>query len=219
MTPTQESTSVGGTTAAQKSAGPSEPPREPSSQLPPKETDAELVRRAAAGSELAFRSLYRAYVRPVYWLAHGILRDPRDAEDVAQETFVLAWSRLGGLELVSDSLLPWLATICRFQAANRLRSRLRDRERTVEADDETPSPHDLEQQIVTAALAEAILRETAGLAELDRAIFRLCATEGRGYEEAAVTLGVSHATVRNRLSRVRRRLRLVVDDFRGAETS
>ena len=82
MTPTQESTSVGGTTAAQKSAGPSEPPREPPSQLPPKETDAELVRRAAAGSELAFRSLYRAYVRPVYWLAHGILRDPRDAEDV-----------------------------------------------------------------------------------------------------------------------------------------
>ncbi|WKK71091.1 sigma-70 family RNA polymerase sigma factor [Rathayibacter oskolensis] len=181
------------------------------------ETDAELVRRAAAGSELAFRSLYRAYVRPVYWLAHGMLHDAGEAEDVTQETFVVAWSKLGELELASDSLLPWLATICRFQAANRVRSRRRDREQTVEADDELASPHDLEQQMVTAALTEAILRETEGLAELDRSIFRLCATEGRGYDEAAATLGVSHATVRNRLSRVRRRLRLVVDDFRGAE--
>ncbi|MWV49578.1 sigma-70 family RNA polymerase sigma factor [Rathayibacter sp. VKM Ac-2803] len=181
------------------------------------ETDAELVRRAAAGSELAFRSLYRAYIRPVYWLAHGVLRDAGEAEDIAQETFVIAWSKLGGLELASDSLLPWLATICRFQAANRVRSRRRDREQTVEADDDLASPHDLEQQMVTTALTEAILRETQGLGELDRAIFRLCATEGRGYDEAAATLGVSHATVRNRLSRVRRRLRLVVDDFRGAE--
>lgn len=183
------------------------------------ETDAELVRRAAAGSELAFRSLYRAYVRPVYWLAHGLLGDPADADDVTQETFVVAWRKLGELELVSDSLLPWLATICRFQAANRLRSRRRDRDRTIEADDELASPHDLEQQVVDAALTEAILRETAGLAEIDRDIFRLCATEGRGYDEAALTLGVSHATVRNRLSRVRRRLRVVVDDFRGAEQS
>ncbi|SMH40547.1 RNA polymerase, sigma subunit, ECF family [Rathayibacter oskolensis] len=181
------------------------------------ESDAELVRRAAAGSEVAFRTLYRAYIRPVYWLAHGLLHDAGDAEDVAQETFVVAWRKLGDLDLVSDSILPWLATICRFQAANRARSRRRDREQTVEADDDLASPHDLEQQMVTAALTEAILRETEGLAELDRAIFRLCATEGRAYDEAAAALGVSHATVRNRLSRVRRRLRLVVDDFRGAE--
>ncbi|MCM6762480.1 sigma-70 family RNA polymerase sigma factor [Rathayibacter sp. ZW T2_19] len=180
-------------------------------------TDAELVRRAAAGSEAAFRTLYRAYVRPVYWIAHGILRDPGNAEEVVQETFVLAWSKLEGLELASDSLLPWLVTICRFQAANRARALRRERERTVETDEEVASPHDLEQQILTAALTEAVLRETEGLSELDRAVFRLCATEGRGYEEAARELGVTHATVRNRLSRVRRRLRLVVDDFRGAE--
>lgn len=183
------------------------------------ETDAQLVQRAAAGSEIAFRTLYRAYVRPVFWLAQGLLRDRGEAEDVTQETFVVAWRKLGDLELASDSLLPWLATICRFQAANRLRARRRDREHTVETDDDLASPHDLEQQVVAAALTEAILRETAGLAELDRSIFRLCATEGRGYEEAALALGVSRATVRNRLSRVRRRLRLVVDDFRGAEQS
>ncbi|MET0589914.1 MAG: sigma-70 family RNA polymerase sigma factor [Naasia sp.] len=176
-------------------------------------TDAELVRRAAGGDETAFRSLYRAYVRPVYWLAHGVLGDPDDAHDVTQETFIVAWRKLDSLELASDSLLPWLATICRFQSANRARSRQRDRQHRAQADTEVAAPLDIEQQIVTDALTEAILRETAELSELDRAIFRLCATEGRGYDEAARELGVTHATVRNRLSRVRRRLRVVVDDF------
>ena len=180
-------------------------------------TDAELVRRAAAGSEAAFRTLYRAYVRPVYWLAHGVLHDPAEAEEVTQETFVVAWGKLDGLDLIGDSLLPWLVTICRFQAANRVRALRRERERTAATEEEPASPHDVEQEVVTAALADAVLRATEGLSELDRAVFRLCATEGRGYEEAAHQLGVTHATVRNRLSRVRRRLRLVVDDFRGAE--
>ena len=88
-------------------------------------TDAALVRAAADGSEMAFRTLYRAYVRPVYWIAHGLVGNAADAEDVTQETFVAAWRKLHGLELAGDSLLPWLATICRFQAANRIRPRLR----------------------------------------------------------------------------------------------
>ena len=87
--------------------------------------DAALVAQAANGSELAFRTLYRAYVRPVYWLAHGLVGNAADAEDVVQETFLVAWRKLPDFELAGESLLPWLATVCRFQAANRIRTRLR----------------------------------------------------------------------------------------------
>ena len=38
--------------------------------------------------ELAFRELYRAYVRPVYWIAHGLVRNRADAEDVTSEVFM-----------------------------------------------------------------------------------------------------------------------------------
>ena len=98
--------------------------------------DAALVAQAADGSEIAFRTLYRAYVRPVYWIAHGLVGNPADAEDVTQETFLVAWRKLPELELAGDSLLPWLATICRFQAANRIRRQRRDREHTAAAADE-----------------------------------------------------------------------------------
>ncbi len=185
--------------------------------MPMHSEDRERARRAAAGDQQAFRTIYRDYVRPVYWIAHGILGSATDAEDVTQETFVVAWRKLPGLDLAGDSLLPWLATICRFQAANRLRLLRRDRANTADAvQEDIPDTVSVEDQVVSAALAERIAAEVGSLSELDREVFRLCVTEGWAYGSAAEHLGVSHAAVRNRLSRVRSRLRGAVTEVRDA---
>ncbi|MFZ8510116.1 RNA polymerase sigma factor, partial [Staphylococcus aureus] len=63
------------------------------------------------------------------------------------------------------------------------------------------------KQVVEAETVAAILAAVEGLGDLDREIFRLCAAEGYGYQAAAESLGVSHGTVRNRLSRIRSRVR------------
>lgn len=174
--------------------------------------DAELVAAAASGSEHAFRTLYRAYVRPVYWLAHGLLGDPGEAEDVAQETFLVAWRKLPELELAGESLLPWLITICRFQSANRIRRRQRERRHTTEADTaDVADTVDVERQVVQSDLVERILAAVGSLSPLDQDIFRLCAAEGYAYQAAADRLGVTHGTVRNRLSRIRTFVRSSVE--------
>lgn len=185
--------------------------------MPVQTSDQRWAAQAAAGDESAFRELYRLHVRPVYWIAHGILGSPADAEDVTQETFVTAWRKLPDLELRGESILPWLGTICRFQAANRLRQRLRDRAHTTEAVDDTlPSTISVEEQVITAAMAARIAAEVGTMSDLDREIFRLCAAEGYAYQAAADELGVSHAIVRNRLSRVRTRLRGAVKEASDA---
>lgn len=185
--------------------------------MPATMQDREWAARAASGDQDAFRAIYRKHVRPVYWIAHGILGSASDAEDVVQETFVVAWRKLPGFELLGDSLLPWLATICRFQAANRLRRVRRDRANTTDAMDETlPATVSVEDQVITASLADLIMAEVDRLDEIDREIFRLCAVDGYAYEAAAAELGVSHAVVRNRLSRVRSRLRGAVKEVRDA---
>ncbi|KQR85748.1 RNA polymerase sigma factor [Microbacterium sp. Leaf179] len=168
--------------------------------------DRALVARAAGGSEVAYRELYRAYARPVYWIAFGLVGDASDAEDVVQETFVVAWRKIPSLRLEGASLLPWLATVCRLQAQNRLRARRRHGSHAA-LDDEIPSVVDVEAQVVEAQTVAAILTAVDRLSELDREVFRLCAAEGYGYEAAAAELGVSHGTVRNRLSRIRSRVR------------
>ncbi|WP_309064469.1 RNA polymerase sigma factor [Microbacterium sp.] len=185
--------------------------------MPMRSEDQERAERAASGDQEAFRTIYRDYVRPVYWIAHGILGSTADAEDVTQETFVVAWRKLPGLELVGASLLPWLATICRFQAANRLRVIRRDRANTADAvQDEVADTVSVEDQVISAALAERIALEVGSLGELDAEVFRLCVVEGYAYQAAAERLGVSHAVVRNRLSRVRTRLRGAVREVRDA---
>lgn len=174
--------------------------------------DAELVEAAAAGSEHAFRTLYRAYVRPVYWLAHGLLGDSADAEDVTQETFLVAWRKLPDLELAGDSLLPWLVTICRFQCANRIRRRQRERRLTSNDDAaDIADTIDVEHQVAQSDLVERILAAVGSLSPLDQDIFRLCAAEGFAYQAAADRLGVTHSAVRNRLSRIRTFVRSTVE--------
>lgn len=175
--------------------------------------DADLVAAAAGGSEHAFQRLYRQYVRPVYWIAYGLLSNAADAEDVTQETFVVAWRKLAGLELQGSSLLPWLATICRFQAANRLRSRRRDlANRSELVDEAVPDTVNVEDQVIGADLAERITAEIDAMSEIDREIFRLCVVEGYGYQAAADSLSVGHGVVRNRLSRIRTRLRTTLTE-------
>ncbi len=140
-------------------------------------TDAELLARAATGSEHAFRSLYRTYATAVYRVAYAILGNAHDAEDVTQETFVTAWTKARGLRLESDSALPWLATICRNHAANRLRRRWNER-RADPLDETAPARSDVEQSILDAELARRISDEVAALSPLDRDIFLLCVSEG-----------------------------------------
>ena len=76
-------------------------------------------------------------------------------------------------------------------------------------DDRQPDMVDVEQQVIDSALAERIAGEVDRMSPDDRRIFALCVIDGYAYQAAADELGVSHGAVRNRLSRIRTRLRSV----------
>ena len=173
--------------------------------------DAHLIAAAQGGDQAAFRDLYRRYARPVYLVALGVVSVPHDAEEVVQEAFLTAWRKLPGLQLASASALPWLATIARFTALNALRARTRraevplpetETEPQLRADDDGPEEAAIRAQ-ATARLEQAI----AALSPAERSLFELCVRDGIGYAEAARRLGLTHGGVRNRLARLRIRLR------------
>lgn len=184
--------------------------------------DAALIAQAAAGDASAFRVLYRRHVAAVYRVAFAVLRRREDAEDVTQETFLTAWRKMAGLELAGTSLLPWLATICRNHSANRLRALRRDDVTAVAtgitadgASAAAAGSGQVEAVVIAADLAARIADTVDRLSELDREIFVLCVAEGFAYSAAAARLGVGHGTVRNRLSRIRGRLRETVEEANG----
>jgi RNA polymerase sigma-70 factor (ECF subfamily) len=90
----------------------------PGIAVPP--DDAELVRRALARDDTAFRTIMERNNRRLYRIARGILRNDAEAEDVVQEAYVNAFTHLDGFRSDS-SLTTWLARITMNEALGRLR--------------------------------------------------------------------------------------------------
>jgi RNA polymerase sigma-70 factor (ECF subfamily) len=167
--------------------------------------DRPLLERAARGDRVAFGRLYDRHVRPVYWQAYSVLRDDREAEDATQDVFVTTWNKIRTITLVDESVLPWLLVTARYTALNARRNR--QRRRGGELDDRLADDRTVEDEVEAGMIRAEIDKAVAALSTIDRRLYDLCVADDYTYEAAAHELGVSHAVVRNRLSRLRTRLR------------
>ena len=177
--------------------------------------DTELLARAQVGDRLAFADLYDRHVRPVYWQACSVLGDASEAEEVTQDVFVTAWRKIRGITPVDGSLLPWLLVTARYTALNAHRRAVR--RSAAPLDDSAVAGDSVEREVEAAQVRAEIDKAVAALAPNDRRLYELCVEGDRTYEQAARELGVSHAVVRNRLHRLRARLRADLRSMR--ETS
>jgi RNA polymerase sigma-70 factor, ECF subfamily len=156
--------------------------------------DAELVQRARGRDEAAIRSIMQSNNRRLYRIARGILRNDGEAEDVVQETYVRAFTRLENFR-GDSSLATWLARIAMNEALGRQRPNV---EWT------TLPPGVLEAQIIQFPLsAESDPEKTMAQREIQhvvehpiddlpeafRIVFITRVIEGMNVEETADILG------------------------------
>lgn len=169
------------------------------------DTDERLVALAGLGDQSALARLIDRHAPTLTRYAWPLVASRTDVEEIVQDTFVTLWERAGGLELRSESLLPWLLVTCRNHAMNLRRKRARA------ANDELP-----EDLAAPADRTEAQERlrwvrdEIDALPDVDRRICELCLLDGRTYSEAAAELGLSVGAVRQRVARSRARLKKAV---------
>lgn len=186
---------------------------------PAQATDRDLVAEARAGSTTAFDALYRRHLDPVYACAARILRNAEEAEEIVQDTFLTAWEKRSSFHFVDESALPWLLVTCRYKSLNRRRKIDRhDRHRAAAPLDEVTdwlgtTDRDAAE---SAELVTAIGAAVARLSNLDRRVFELCFIEGMPYTDAAASMGATDGSIRNRLSRLRDRLRRELGTLKGA---
>ena len=167
----------------------------------------ELVRRAQAGDEGAFRRLVGLHGDRAHALALRILRSASDAEEVAQDAFVRAWRSLPRFRGES-AFSSWLYRIVARRAFDRaavLKGR-RARETGIEVGEELPvgaAGPDAEAQARVRLLARLV----AALPEAARAVVTLYYYQDRSVAEVARTLRMPENTVKTHLSRARAALR------------
>ena len=173
-------------------------------------TDEELVLLARQGDPDAFDQLVVRYQSAAYRTALAALRVPQDAEEVAQDAFVRAWTNLGRFR-GDSSFKTWLLTITWNRAMSRRRSiagwfrRAVAMEDVVEPADSGRSPHAAVQD------AELQLRAQQAIQALSptlRDALLLAQSGEYGYDEIGAMLKSPVGTVKWRVSEARRKVRL-----------
>src|SRR5262245_28047689 len=164
------------------------------------------VRRASEGDVKAFVDLTRQFQHMAFGAALALVNDFHQAEDVVQEAFVAAWSALPGL--ADPAAFPgWLRSIVRHQAFRVLRKKALRTVSLADAEDlpgdEPPADSRLEQRRQSAMALAAI----AGLPDKLREPATLYFIHECSHQDIAVFLGLSVATVNNRLHAARSKLK------------
>lgn len=179
--------------------------------------DAALMLRVKQGDMAAFAALVDKYKQPVMNVAYRMLRDPTEAEDLAQNVFVQV-HKSADRYLVSSKFSTWLFTIARNLCLNEIRRRSRHPASSLDAthpeqedqplhqfeDLKTASPPD---SLLHGELHQKIAEALASLPENQRLAISLCRQEELSYEEIAKVLGCSVAATKSLIHRGRETLK------------
>jgi len=180
-------------------------------------SDEELQRAAGAGSEEALASLYRRHGSLIYRFSLRMCSDQSIAEEVTQEVFLALLRQGESFDPSRAALSTWLCGIARRQVWKHLERRQRDLSIELMALDEegerfeAESPEDGPADLLTRKEAVAAVRQ-----ELDqlpvhlKEVLVLCVFEEMTYEEAALIVAVPVGTIRSRLYRAKRRMKLAL---------
>jgi RNA polymerase sigma-70 factor (ECF subfamily) len=182
--------------------------------------DAELLRRALARDDTAFRAIMERHNRRLYRIARSILWNDSEAEDVVQEAYITAFTRLGGFR-GDSSLATWLSRITMNEALGRLRRQrptvdleafeAQRTEAQIIKFPHTGTSDDPERTMAQREILRLVERATDNLPEIFRIVFMMRVIEGMSTEDTANLLGLQPDTVKTRLHRARRLVRDELD--------
>jgi RNA polymerase sigma-70 factor (ECF subfamily) len=181
-------------------------------QTAPKE-DLRLVAESLAGNQLSFQLLVERYQARMFALVRHYTRNPVEIEDIVQDTFLKAFTRLGGFQQQS-SFYTWLCRIAINTSLDFLKrcgrspvQGVEDPELGRESLDEArpsaspaPAPDARLERDEIARITQTVLAE---LPEIFRTVLVLREFDGMAYQDIADVLGISIGTVESRLFRAR----------------
>jgi RNA polymerase sigma-70 factor (ECF subfamily) len=176
----------------------------------------DLLRASGRGDQAAFARLYDATSTRVFGLAVRVVRDPAQAEEVAQEAFLEIWRTAGRFDPDRGSPLSWMLTIVHRKAVDRVRSAEAStrRDRSYHQQNQ-PVEHDVTAEAAHASLEGHRVRTALkSLTDVQRQALELAYFGGYTHTEVASMLDLPVGTAKTRIRDGLIRLR----DTMGVET-
>jgi RNA polymerase sigma-70 factor, ECF subfamily len=185
-----------------------EPIRPASSDAPSHEAGASeatrlarLLKLSGRGDEAAFAELYDAMAARVFGLAVRVVRDPAQAEEVVQESFLEIWRSSGRFDSDRGNAVSWILTIVHRRAVDRVRSaEATSRRDTTYHETNQPVAHDATAEAAQASLeARRVRSALASLTEVQREAIGLAYFGGYTHTEVASMLELPVGTAKTRI--------------------
>ncbi len=166
--------------------------------------DREVVAAIVAGDPAGLAEAYNRYATPLYSFCRTMLREPANAADAVQDTFVIAAPRLAGLR-DPERLRSWLYAVARNECHHRLR---RGSLHTFldEAPDVTDEAADVAADVERADLRALVRDALGGVGRAEGEVLELQLRQGLSGGEVASVLGISRNHAHALLSRARDQL-------------
>ena len=162
---------------------------------------ADLLRRCGRGDQHAFALLYDAVSARVHGLAVRVVRDPAQAEEVAQEAFLEIWKNSGRFDPAKGSPLGWLLTIVHRKSVDRVRSAEASTRRDTTYHQGSQSvEHDSTAEAAHASMEARRVRQALdSLTEVQREALELAFFKGYTHTEVATMLDLPVGTAKTRI--------------------
>jgi len=162
-----------------------------------------VVKQAGEGDEKAQSLLYRQYAKAMFNICMRMAASRQDAEDLLQESFVLAFSNLKQLKQ-EVNFGGWLKRIVVNECIRYSRKRVLWRELE---DHHHELPEDDQADWIMQITFERVNEEIKKLPQACRTVFNLYALEDYSHKEIAEALGISESTSKSQYHRARQLLR------------
>jgi RNA polymerase sigma factor (sigma-70 family) len=166
--------------------------------------DPEVVAAIVAGDPAGLAEAYDRYAEPLYSYCRSMLREPADAADAVQDTFLVAIAKVRNLR-DPGKLRSWLYAVARNECLRRLRAG-----NAFSALEEAPEMPTQTSDIGIAAeraeLQQLVRDAVDGLNQGERDVIELSLGHGLDGDELASALGVSRNHAHAQLSRARGQL-------------
>jgi RNA polymerase sigma-70 factor (ECF subfamily) len=161
----------------------------------------QLLKRSGRGDEAAFAQLYDATSARAYGLAVRVVRDPSQAEEVAQEAFLEIWKTASRFDPDKGSAASWVLTIVHRKAVDRVRSaQASTRRDTTYHQGSQVVEHDSTAEAAQASMEARRVRQAMdSLTEGPREALELAYFKGYTHTEVAKMLDLPVGTAKTRI--------------------